>query len=682
MLQGGKLGAPTLGGGGSSSVRSLDQNPSPASSSANASRGRSASPARSAPLARSLDARAGVRASLLQDTQSSMQKRARRRAQSAGPRVLDRFNREVQSQLPQRPGGVSACASHSPPTRSSGSQGPARGAPLRGGGGGGLATAVAGSNGAGSTGALPPSGQPRERSGSVSAPKAARAMARSSTPLSERESRRGKAASPSSGSFAPPLGARRFQRQPHPSTAGNASPPASDGGGGTASQSGQQTPQSPCSPPQQAARRQHGAPPPSSAAEAAVDPWAEDQAAADVADRAYADGSRADGVRADGVRPLTIRPPGTVLAAPLPPGFSVLSELNSVDCMRPQGDVPNARSSCDEKSCVDAAMRRISEAANAAASAIAGRAAAAAAVPRRGGCGGGPGAPPHSALAPLGGILGGHWPERPGMLALDGVEGGPSLDPGGGGYVAAHAAPGGPLTEPPEHCDPAILSPEARFGDVGIEERAGCGLRLHAAALGTAVAAAHDLSNGGTCGGLLLPVEGAVAVPGHWHGGGGPPPSPSQPGPLGGSGGVGGTVGTGAVGQPLSEAAEAEAGGAGSGGPGGMDEESEERGGRTISGGGLSEPFLSCLSPLSPIREVAEGGSTPHATGTRETHDAQESPVLPVDIYRGRPDPDSMDLHEEVADEDELLGLGGTDVAQPPSSKERYLLIRDRYLSQ
>jgi len=89
-------------------------------------------------------------------------------------------------------------------------------------------------------------------------------------------------------------------------------------------------------------------------------------------------------------------------------------------------------------------------------------------------------------------------------------------------------------------------------------------------------------------------------------------------------------------------------------------------------------PSFAPLSPLSPIREVAEG-STPKATGTREVLEMQASPAQSGIEVRGQ-----LDLQDESSEceEDDGVGNAADPLAQMPTSKERYLQIRDRFLSK
>lgn len=103
--------------------------------------------------------------------------------------------------------------------------------------------------------------------------------------------------------------------------------------------------------------------------------------------------------------------------------------------------------------------------------------------------------------------------------------------------------------------------------------------------------------------------------------------------------------------------------------------------------------LLNSLSPLSPIREVAEGASTPKVIDAREVQETQEA----RDHYKnnaswdlaatGQPDVESKDakeLDEDSQDFDKDDAVVGTadPLAQLPSSKERYLQIRDRFLAK
>jgi hypothetical protein len=105
----------------------------------------------------------------------------------------------------------------------------------------------------------------------------------------------------------------------------------------------------------------------------------------------------------------------------------------------------------------------------------------------------------------------------------------------------------------------------------------------------------------------------------------------------------------------------------------------------------LQEPpasLLTSLSPLSPIREVAEGGATPKALDAREVMEVQvqESKELQdrSDTTQSSPRKRQLDLDEQMVEShEELLAASVQDpLAQLPSSKERYLQIRDRFLSK
>lgn len=88
-------------------------------------------------------------------------------------------------------------------------------------------------------------------------------------------------------------------------------------------------------------------------------------------------------------------------------------------------------------------------------------------------------------------------------------------------------------------------------------------------------------------------------------------------------------------------------------------------------------PFFGVLSPLSPIREVAETGSTPRAElPCADGYVVQEQPHGGDYIYPDGHGPQSMD--PEIKTPDSLEGC------QPSmqTSRQRYLQIRDKFLSR
>lgn len=111
------------------------------------------------------------------------------------------------------------------------------------------------------------------------------------------------------------------------------------------------------------------------------------------------------------------------------------------------------------------------------------------------------------------------------------------------------------------------------------------------------------------------------------------------------------------------------------------------------SGPGQEPPasFLNSLSPLSPIREVAEGGSTPKAIDARELLEIHSMHAHRCDprvnsaarslTARGQLDDDLPDETSDAQDDD-IDASDGDPLTQLPSSKERYLQIRDRFLAK
>lgn len=103
----------------------------------------------------------------------------------------------------------------------------------------------------------------------------------------------------------------------------------------------------------------------------------------------------------------------------------------------------------------------------------------------------------------------------------------------------------------------------------------------------------------------------------------------------------------------------------------------------------LQEPpasLLTSLSPLSPIREVAEGGATPKALDSREVMEVQ---VQEARELQGRAattqiaEPKrQLDLEEQPVESHEDPAAESDSLAQLASSKERYLQIRDRFLAK
>lgn len=111
----------------------------------------------------------------------------------------------------------------------------------------------------------------------------------------------------------------------------------------------------------------------------------------------------------------------------------------------------------------------------------------------------------------------------------------------------------------------------------------------------------------------------------------------------------------------------------------------------SMTGNSLQEPgsFLTCLSPLSPIREVAEGGCTPKATAeTREVLEMQDtrqhSERHSKDAIRGSVPRGQLDFQneDEAISEDAGQAESSDPLAQLPSSKERYLQLRNRFLGK
>jgi hypothetical protein len=107
--------------------------------------------------------------------------------------------------------------------------------------------------------------------------------------------------------------------------------------------------------------------------------------------------------------------------------------------------------------------------------------------------------------------------------------------------------------------------------------------------------------------------------------------------------------------------------------------------------------LLTCLSPLSPIREVAEG-STPKTIDVREVLEPQalalvrevravcaEMPSRNLvaeghEAWDGKEDVlGQQDLQDQQRDASEDLAANPVEL---PSSKERYLQIRDRFLAK
>lgn len=108
------------------------------------------------------------------------------------------------------------------------------------------------------------------------------------------------------------------------------------------------------------------------------------------------------------------------------------------------------------------------------------------------------------------------------------------------------------------------------------------------------------------------------------------------------------------------------------------------------AGANTQEPvyLMSSLSPLSPIREVAEGGSTPKAIDAREVREMQEAreareqgEARSNNVQRGQDVRGQLDLqtHPEEEQEEAPAAEG---LQQLPSSKERYMQIRDRFLGK
>lgn len=98
----------------------------------------------------------------------------------------------------------------------------------------------------------------------------------------------------------------------------------------------------------------------------------------------------------------------------------------------------------------------------------------------------------------------------------------------------------------------------------------------------------------------------------------------------------------------------------------------------------LQEPpasLLTSLSPLSPIREVAEGGATPKALDSREVLEVQAQDSRQLHGISSAQPKRQLDLEEPAIEPQEDLSLQDS-LAQLPSSKERYLKIRDRFLSK
>jgi hypothetical protein len=103
----------------------------------------------------------------------------------------------------------------------------------------------------------------------------------------------------------------------------------------------------------------------------------------------------------------------------------------------------------------------------------------------------------------------------------------------------------------------------------------------------------------------------------------------------------------------------------------------------------LQEPpasLLTSLSPLSPIREVAEGGATPKALDSREVMEVQVQEARDLQgraatIQNAEPKR-QLDLEEQPVESHEDLAAESDPLAQLASSKERYLQIRDRFLAK
>lgn len=103
----------------------------------------------------------------------------------------------------------------------------------------------------------------------------------------------------------------------------------------------------------------------------------------------------------------------------------------------------------------------------------------------------------------------------------------------------------------------------------------------------------------------------------------------------------------------------------------------------------LQEPpasLLTSLSPLSPIREVAEGGATPKALDSREVmemqvQEARELQGRAATTQNAEPKR-QLDLEEQPVESHEDSAAESDPLAQLASSKERYLQIRDRFLAK
>lgn len=106
----------------------------------------------------------------------------------------------------------------------------------------------------------------------------------------------------------------------------------------------------------------------------------------------------------------------------------------------------------------------------------------------------------------------------------------------------------------------------------------------------------------------------------------------------------------------------------------------------------LQEPpasLLTSLSPLSPIREVAEGGATPKALDSREVLEVQANEARELQARGSSPSKSSLskrqlDLDDQMVEshEDVVATFSQDSLSQLQSSKERYLQIRDRFLSK